>query len=124
MSDVWMTVTRTSWPVRSGACFWTVHAGAAASRPARQTPAGKVVVRCIGPPSYTGLRDMLASVAMRRAKIVCTLGPASRTPQVVGALIDAGMDVARLNFSHGDYETHLGFMRMVRSEAERRGRPV
>ncbi len=61
---------------------------------------------------------------MRRAKIVCTLGPASRTPEVVGALIDAGMDVARLNFSHGDYETHLGFLRMVRGEAERRGRPV
>jgi pyruvate kinase len=61
---------------------------------------------------------------MRRAKIVCTLGPASCTPEVVGALIDAGMDVARLNFSHGDYDSHLANVKMVRAEAQRRGRAV
>jgi pyruvate kinase len=61
---------------------------------------------------------------MRRAKIVCTLGPASRTPEQIGALIDAGMDVARLNFSHGDYDFHLATIRAVRAEAEKRGRPV
>jgi pyruvate kinase len=61
---------------------------------------------------------------MRRAKIVCTLGPSSSTPEVIGKLIDAGMDVARLNFSHGDYESHLTRLRTVRAEAEKRGRSV
>src|SRR5262249_26001317 len=56
-------------------------------------------------------------VGMRRAKIVCTLGPASRAPDVIGGLIDAGMDVARLNFSHGDHDTHLAALRAVRAEA-------
>ena len=37
----------------------------------------------------------------RRAKIVCTLGPATQSPEAIRALIDAGMDVARLNLSHG-----------------------
>lgn len=61
---------------------------------------------------------------MRRAKIVCTLGPASNTPQLVGQLIDAGMDVARLNFSHGSHDEHLALIRIVRAEAQKRGRPV
>jgi pyruvate kinase len=61
---------------------------------------------------------------MRRAKIVCTLGPATRTPEMIGALIDAGMDVARLNFSHGDYDFHAATLRTVRAEAEKRGRSV
>jgi len=60
----------------------------------------------------------------RRAKIVCTLGPASRTAERIGALIDEGMDVARLNFSHGDHEVHAQTFRTVRAESERRGRPV
>jgi pyruvate kinase len=37
----------------------------------------------------------------RHSKIVCTIGPASRTPRMIRKLIEAGMDVARLNFSHG-----------------------
>src|SRR5438552_18998879 len=61
---------------------------------------------------------------MRRSKIVCTLGPASSTPAAIGGLIDAGMDIARLNFSHGDYETHLAAFRTVRAEADKRGRAV
>jgi pyruvate kinase len=61
---------------------------------------------------------------MRRAKIVCTLGPASSSAQSIGQLMDAGMNVARLNFSHGDQETHRKTLRMVRTEAEKRGRPV
>jgi pyruvate kinase len=61
---------------------------------------------------------------MRRAKIVCTLGPASSSPQMIGSLIEAGMDVARLNFSHGDAESHLQLVRTVRSEAAKRGRAV
>lgn len=43
---------------------------------------------------------------MRRAKIVCTIGPASRDEETIGRLIDAGMNVARLNFSHGEHEEH------------------
>ncbi|HJL18626.1 MAG TPA: pyruvate kinase [Sandaracinaceae bacterium LLY-WYZ-13_1] len=61
---------------------------------------------------------------MRRAKIVCTLGPASNTPEMVDALIDAGMDCARLNFSHGDHETHARTAELVREAAAKRRRPV
>ncbi|HEU4610746.1 MAG TPA: pyruvate kinase, partial [Kofleriaceae bacterium] len=61
---------------------------------------------------------------MPRAKIVCTLGPASSSPERVGELIDAGMNVARLNFSHGSHEDHARMLQVVRSEAERRGRAV
>jgi pyruvate kinase len=43
---------------------------------------------------------------MRRAKIVCTLGPASQSQEMLEALLEAGMDVARLNFSHGSHEQH------------------
>ncbi len=43
----------------------------------------------------------------RKTKIVCTIGPASESPQILEALIQAGMDVARLNFSHGTREEHL-----------------
>jgi pyruvate kinase len=61
---------------------------------------------------------------MRRAKIVCTLGPATSTPEMIGGLIEAGMDVARLNFSHGDYDRHLALLRTVRAEAEKRDKAV
>ncbi|MBN1813796.1 MAG: pyruvate kinase [Anaerolineae bacterium] len=43
---------------------------------------------------------------MARTKIICTLGPASESPEVMRSLVRAGMDVARINFSHGDHETH------------------
>src|SRR6478672_13794100 len=60
----------------------------------------------------------------RRAKIVCTLGPATSTvPQLV-ELIDAGMDVARLNFSHGTHGEHSGVYDAVRQIAAERGRAV
>ena len=61
---------------------------------------------------------------MRRAKIVCTLGPASNTPQRIGELIDAGLDVVRLNFSHGSHADHAALLAVVRGEADRRGRAV
>jgi len=56
-------------------------------------------------------------MAHRRAKIVCTLGPASNTPAVIRALIRAGMNVARLNFSHGSHEQHAETIRRVRAAA-------
>ena len=61
---------------------------------------------------------------LRRAKIVCTLGPATASPEQIGQLIDAGMDVARLNFSHGERDVHLRTLQIVRAEAEKRDRAV
>ena len=61
---------------------------------------------------------------MPRAKIVCTLGPASSTPEKIGELIDAGMNVARLNFSHGSHEDHAKMLQIVRAEAEKRGKAI
>lgn len=55
---------------------------------------------------------------MRRAKIVCTLGPATSTPQAIRDLIQAGMDVARLNMSHGSHEIHAKSYAMVRQAAD------
>ncbi|MGH3643902.1 MAG: pyruvate kinase, partial [Mycobacterium sp.] len=60
----------------------------------------------------------------RRAKIVCTLGPATGTASRLAELIDAGMDVARLNFSHGTQAEHSAIYGMVRAIAAERGRMV
>lgn len=54
---------------------------------------------------------------MRRTKIVCTIGPASESPEMVRALLEAGMDVARLNFSHGTYDEHLSRIQTLRTAA-------
>lgn len=61
---------------------------------------------------------------MRRAKIVCTLGPAVESPEGIASLIKAGMNVARLNLSHGDYSEHQARFDLVRSSAEKAGAPV
>ncbi|MGL5808784.1 MAG: pyruvate kinase [Nocardioides sp.] len=61
---------------------------------------------------------------MRRAKIVCTLGPATSTPEVIDALVNAGMDVARLNMSHGSHADHEKVYRMVRDAGDRTGKGV
>jgi pyruvate kinase len=61
---------------------------------------------------------------VRRAKIVCTLGPAVNTPERIQALVDAGMDVARLNLSHGSYADHEKVYRMVRDAADTSGHGV
>ncbi len=61
---------------------------------------------------------------MRRAKIVCTIGPATESPEQVQALVDAGMDVARLNRSHGDTEVHKRVYDNVRAAAKASGRSV
>ena len=61
---------------------------------------------------------------MRRAKIVCTMGPAVETPEKVEELIAAGMNMARLNLSHGGYDEHQNRLDLVRSAANKAGRPV
>jgi pyruvate kinase len=60
----------------------------------------------------------------RRAKIVCTIGPATAGPEQIRALVAAGMDVARLNFSHGTQSSHERAYRLVREAAAAAGRPV
>ena len=61
---------------------------------------------------------------MRRTKIVATIGPASRDREVLVRMVEAGMDVARLNFSHGTHEQHAETARDIRDAANRAGRPV
>jgi pyruvate kinase len=61
---------------------------------------------------------------MRRAKIVCTLGPAVEAPEKIRELIGAGMNMARLNLSHGSYDEHQGRLDRVRAAASELGRPV
>ncbi len=61
---------------------------------------------------------------MRRAKIVCTIGPATESSEQVQALVDAGMDVARINRSHGVREDHEKVIRRVRRAADNSGRAV
>ncbi|MFV0373310.1 pyruvate kinase [Microbacterium sp.] len=61
---------------------------------------------------------------MRRAKIVATLGPATSTYETVRAVIDAGVDVARFNLSHGDYSVHEANFANVRKAADDAGRAV
>ncbi|GAB3650702.1 pyruvate kinase [Glycomyces tarimensis] len=60
----------------------------------------------------------------RRAKIVCTIGPATATPERMAGLIDAGMNVARMNFSHGSQADHEAVYQMVREAADAAGKPV
>src|SRR5450432_2701846 len=60
----------------------------------------------------------------RRAKIVCTLGPAVGNRDAIRGLIEAGMDVARLNFSHGTHADHAHMVEMVRAESAALGKPV
>jgi pyruvate kinase len=61
---------------------------------------------------------------MRRTKIVATIGPASRDPETLARMVDAGMDVARLNFSHGSAEEHAETAQLVREAEGRAGRQV
>src|SRR5258708_7569776 len=61
---------------------------------------------------------------VRRTRIVCTIGPSSSSPHVLRAMVQAGMDVARFNFSHGDAETHRNAAAAVREAAADVGRPV
>ena len=61
---------------------------------------------------------------MRRAKIVCTMGPAVQSPEKVRELIAAGMNMARLNLSHGSYEEHQARLDSVREAAKEAGKAV
>src|SRR5215217_8464659 len=61
---------------------------------------------------------------VRRTKIVATIGPACRDPETLARMVEAGLDVARLNFSHGTREEHAENVRLVREASRRAGRQV
>lgn len=60
----------------------------------------------------------------KRTKIIATIGPASSSPSLIGKLIQAGMDAARLNFSHGERKEHRRRIRLIRAEAAKAGRHI
>jgi pyruvate kinase len=60
----------------------------------------------------------------RCVRIVATIGPASRKDEIIRKMIQAGMNVARLNFSHGSYEDHAASIQIIRREAERLKVPI
>ena len=68
--------------------------------------------------------DPHAGPAATHAKIVCTLGPPSASLEALSALVAAGMDVARLNFSHGTHEEHAAMISAVRVASATAGRPI
>jgi pyruvate kinase len=63
-------------------------------------------------------------MSFRHSKIVCTIGPASRSPRMIDRLLSAGMDVARLNFSHGTHEEHAKNISMLRAAAIEHEKPI
>src|SRR5258706_8206181 len=63
-------------------------------------------------------------MSSRHSKIVCTLGPATNSPRMIRRLLEAGMDVARLNFSHGTHETQAQSIAMVHAAAAELGKTV
>jgi len=68
---------------------------------------------------------MIEEVIMpKRTKIIATIGPASSSPAVLAKLIHAGMDAARLNFSHGDLKDHVTRIRLIRQASIRAGKPI
>src|SRR6266852_7755576 len=60
----------------------------------------------------------------RRSKIVCTIGPASRSPRILEKMMRAGMDVARLNFSHGTHADHAWTFALLRETSRRLQKPI
>jgi pyruvate kinase len=63
-------------------------------------------------------------IMSKRTKIIATIGPASSSPAIIAKLIRAGMDAARLNFSHGDRKDHVNRIRLIRREADRAGKQI
>ncbi|MEM5770019.1 MAG: pyruvate kinase, partial [Bacillota bacterium] len=61
---------------------------------------------------------------MRKTKIICTIGPSSESEAMLRQLIENGMDVARLNFSHGDYESHGARIALIKRLRKEYGRPL
>ena len=62
--------------------------------------------------------------SLRKTKIIATIGPASNSPEKLREMIAAGMDVARLNLSHGEYEDHRKLLNLIRDTADELGKPI
>lgn len=62
----------------------------------------------------------MTNIHFRKTKIICTLGPQSSTVEVIGKLLDAGMNIARLNFSHGDHKYHRNIIKNLREALKKR----
>ncbi|MEO6567716.1 MAG: pyruvate kinase, partial [Bryobacteraceae bacterium] len=62
------------------------------------------------------------SLALNKTKIVCTIGPASESPEIIAQMLHAGMDVARLNFSHGDFPWHRTAINRLRGASDAAGK--
>lgn len=60
----------------------------------------------------------------KKTKIVCTIGPASESKEVLTKLVEAGMNIARLNFSHGSYEEHGNRIKLIREVSKETGKPI
>jgi len=75
---------------------------------------------------YPGSGGIMSETTLpdKKTKIVCTIGPASQTEDVLKELIAAGMNIARINFAHGDAETHRTSIRLIRAAAAEVGRRV
>ena len=61
---------------------------------------------------------------MRKTKIICTIGPASEKPEILSQIIEAGMNVSRHNFSHGDHEEHAGRINLVKELAKKHNKEI
>ena len=61
---------------------------------------------------------------MRKTKIICTLGPSTDSPEVLEAMMENGMDVARFNFSHGTHEEHKKRLEALKALRKKRNLPV
>ncbi|MBL8029817.1 MAG: pyruvate kinase [Candidatus Doudnabacteria bacterium] len=63
-------------------------------------------------------------MSIKKTKIVCTLGPASQSVKIISEMVKAGMNVARLNFSHGDHENHALLIKNIRTVAKKLGKTI
>jgi len=61
---------------------------------------------------------------MKKTKMICTVGPASETEEIITQFIEAGMNASRHNFSHGDHEEHRGRIELVRNTAKKLGKEI
>ncbi len=76
------------------------------------------------PPGLIVILILIMTEPFRKTKIVCTLGPATHAPETLRALLKAGMNVARLNYAHGDHESHRESIRRLRDASRETGIPV
>ncbi len=66
----------------------------------------------------------MKTLPANKTKLVCTIGPASDSPEMISKMIEAGMNIARLNFSHGDFASHGEVIKKIRAASEETGRQV